>query len=46
MVHAGSISGDTGPTMIIFKGKTERSMFNDYYLVRNGHKPGSTIIME
>ena len=44
MVHTGSAAGDTGPTIILLKGKTKRAMFNDDYLVRKGLNPGSTII--
>ena len=45
MVRTGSFSGDTGPTIIILKGKIKRAIFNDAYLVLRGIKPGSTIIM-
>ena len=45
MVHTGSVSGDTGPTIIILKGKIKRAIFNDAYLVSHGLKPGSKIIM-
>ena len=45
MVHTGIVSGDTGPTIILLKGKIKRAIFNDAYLVRHGIKPGSTIIM-
>ena len=45
MVRTGIVAGDTGPTIIILKGKIKRAIFSDAYLVRHGLKPGSTIIM-
>ena len=45
MVRTGSVAGDTGPTIILLKGKIKRAIFNDAYLVRHRLKPGSTIIM-
>ena len=45
MVCTGSVAGDTGPTIILLKGKIKRAIFNDAYLVRHGLKPGSIIIM-
>ena len=41
----GSVDGDSGPTIILIKGRTKRAMFNDNYLVQKGLKPGSNIIM-
>ena len=45
MIRTGSVSGDTGPTIIPLKGKIKRAIFYDAYLVCHGLKPGSTIIM-
>ena len=45
MVRTGSVAVDTGPTIILLKGKIKRAIFNDAYLVRHGLKTGSTIIM-
>ena len=45
MVRTGSVSGDIGPTIIVFEGKTKRAIFKYDYLFQNMIKPVSTFIM-
>ena len=45
IVRTGSAAGDEGPTVILLKGKIKRKTYTDEFLVQQGLKPGSTIIM-
>ena len=45
MVHIGSVSGVTGPTIITLKGKNKRTISTEYYLVCHILSPGVAMIM-
>ena len=45
VVHTGTASGITGPTIFLLMGKKRHKNFNDDYLVRFGMAKGSTIPM-
>ena len=46
MVLTASVARETGPRIILLKGKTKRAMFNDYYMIQKGLNPGYNICMK
>jgi hypothetical protein len=43
--RTGSIAGDTGPTIFLMKGDRGKAGWTDKFLIKNGAKEGSTIVM-
>ena len=40
-----TVSGVTGPNIFLMKVEKQKKAFTDYYLIRNGLAPGSTVTM-
>lgn len=45
LLKCGNAHGNWGPTMVLAKGETVDPLFTDEFLVQQGAKPGSTVVM-